>query len=1057
MKHSRNTTLAAALVLLWVAGGTSASPIGTAFTYQGQLKQRGVAVNGAADFQFSLWNDLVSVAPGSQVGPTLIFDGQGPNPLPIDVANGLFTVQLDFGDDAFTGDARWLEITVTYPAGASPVTLDPRHTVTPAPYALALPALRTQQNVTSPNLLGGSSGNSVTAGVHGATIGGGGPGNTVTDAWGTVGGGASNRAGDGTGTTADAAYATVGGGTGNVASGLRSTIAGGRNNTASGALSAVGGGFNNTASNTDSTIAGGAGNDASGYICTIAGGTANTAAGSKSAVGGGEGNTAGGSFAAIPGGSNNHSAGNYSFAAGQRAQANHSGSFVWSDSTTADPDFFSSTGDNQFLIKAGGGVGINTNSPGASLHIGGVAGIDGLMFPDGTLQTTAAIGGGGDSLWTASGNNIFYTAGNVGIGTSLTVFRLNVKSTSGSAVYGSTSASSGNARGVLGDTASPDGAGVWGYNDAEVGAAIGVHGLTNSPTGFGGYFDGRGYFSDNVGIGVTNPTAKLHIGGTAGVDGLMFPDGTLQTSAAGNGGAGDGHSLDAADGSPVDAVFVDNNGNVNLTGRLRADAELIAEDGVKFEDAVSGTDLASLTRNADGHGQLVTFANGVSVASAVIGTDTEVNGAGGLALLSFDNALGPAVKLNSVSNAGRVTLARSTGLATIDETLVLYANAPKPLSPLSLTNSGGLDILGPAGDRRVTIRGNDGRYSSTMDFFNSDGAATVTIRSGDTTGDEGFITTQNLHVGGSTQLDATVTIQEETGIALNVNDSLLVTGTDANRFTGINRDYKAATDEAFGVGRAGPLASPDVGMYVESGMDGNPYYGYAIESIQGDPFTVAKHYFDSNDWTLELFDNPVLTVTWEGTLLAGDCSTDAPALEACGSTILRGHTVIEGRLGVNRPSLSEHPIKVGTDGQLDGNGAYLNKFGQWHSTSDRESKTDFDSIDDTEILSKLVAMPVMRWRYKGESDSLRHIGAVAQDFHAAFQLGDDDRHIGMVDADGIAFAAIKGLHQLVGLQETRIQELQSEKETEIAELRRRIAKLEALAVRAGDRPTGATR
>lgn len=259
----------------------------------------------------------------------------------------------------------------------------------------------------------------------------------------------------------------------------------------------------------------------------------------------------------------------------------------------------------------------------------------------------------------------------------------------------------------------------------------------------------------NVGVGTTSPAAKLHISGAAGVDGLMFPDGTLQTTA---GSTADGHSLDAADGDPVDAVFVDNNGNVNLTGRLRADGELIAEDGVKFEDAVSGTDLASLTRNADGHGQLVTFANGISVASAVIGTDTEANGAGGLALLSFDNALGPAVKLNSVSNAGRVTLARSTGPFTIDETLVLYANAPEPSSPLSLTNSGGLDILGPAGTPTVTIRGNDGQASSGMDFLNSDGVPTVTIRSGNTTGDDGTITTQDLHVSGSTQLDGSVGI-----------------------------------------------------------------------------------------------------------------------------------------------------------------------------------------------------------------------------------------------------------------------------------------------------------
>jgi len=67
----------------------------------------------------------------------------------------------------------------------------------------------------------------------------------------------------------------------------------------------------------------------------------------------------------------------------------------------------------------------------------------------------------------------------------------------------------------------------------------------------------------NVGLGIISPTAKLHIGGTPGVDGIMFPDGTLQTSAGGA-GSGDGHSLDAADGNPLDVVYVDNEGNVSI-------------------------------------------------------------------------------------------------------------------------------------------------------------------------------------------------------------------------------------------------------------------------------------------------------------------------------------------------------------------------------------------------------------------------------------------------------------------------------------------------------------
>ena len=63
-------------------------------------------------------------------------------------------------------------------------------------------------------------------------------------------------------------------------------------------------------------------------------------------------------------------------------------------------------------------LGIGTSVPQTKLHLGGVAGVDGIMFPDGTLQTTAAGSiVGGDSVWSLNGANAFYNAGNVGIGT----------------------------------------------------------------------------------------------------------------------------------------------------------------------------------------------------------------------------------------------------------------------------------------------------------------------------------------------------------------------------------------------------------------------------------------------------------------------------------------------------------------------------------------------------------------------------------------------------------------------------------------------------------------
>jgi hypothetical protein len=102
--------------------------VGTAFTYQGQLKEGGAPANGDYDLMFTLFNQE---SEGDQVGePVEVLEHT--------VTNGLFTVQLDFGPELFDGQALWLEV-VVQPCGdegETPVTLSPRQPVTAAPYAM---------------------------------------------------------------------------------------------------------------------------------------------------------------------------------------------------------------------------------------------------------------------------------------------------------------------------------------------------------------------------------------------------------------------------------------------------------------------------------------------------------------------------------------------------------------------------------------------------------------------------------------------------------------------------------------------------------------------------------------------------------------------------------------------------------------------------------------------------------------------------------------------------------------------------------------------------------
>ncbi len=84
--------------------------------------------------------------------------------------------------------------------------------------------------------------------------------------------------------------------------------------------------------------------------------------------------------------------------------------------------------------------------------------------------------------------------------------------------------------------------------------------------------------------------------------------------------------------------------------------------------------------------------------------------------------------------------------------------------------------------------------------------------------------------------------------------------------------------------------------------------------------------------------------------------------------------------------------------------------GSWTSLSDANAKHAFEPVDPAEVLAKLAEMPLHRWSYKAQDPAIRHIGPTAQDFHAAFGVGDDPTGITTVDADGVALAAIQALH-----------------------------------------------
>ena len=103
----------------------------------------------------------------------------------------------------------------------------------------------------------------------------------------------------------------------------------------------------------------------------------------------------------------------------------------------------------------------------------------------------------------------------------------------------------------------------------------------------------------------------------------------------------------------------------------------------------------------------------------------------------------------------------------------------------------------------------------------------------------------------------------------------------------------------------------------------------------------------------------------------------------------------------------------------------------WSFSSDRDLKEDFEPVNGMQVLEKVARLPISEWNYKGYSQ--RHIGAMAQDFHAAFPLNESTTTLNDADLHGVALAAIQGLNEKV-----------KEKDAKISELEKRLSDLERM-------------
>ncbi|MEN8180840.1 MAG: tail fiber domain-containing protein [Pseudomonadota bacterium] len=107
--------------------------------------------------------------------------------------------------------------------------------------------------------------------------------------------------------------------------------------------------------------------------------------------------------------------------------------------------------------------------------------------------------------------------------------------------------------------------------------------------------------------------------------------------------------------------------------------------------------------------------------------------------------------------------------------------------------------------------------------------------------------------------------------------------------------------------------------------------------------------------------------------------------------------------------------------------------------SDRNNKEGIEPVDNASVLEAVAELPISIWEYK-EQDGVKHLGPMAQDFHAAFGLGNDPKGISSIDTGGVALAAIKGLNEVGQSRDKVIEILKAENE----ELTARLTMLENL-------------
>lgn len=736
--------------------------------------------------------------------------------------------------------------------------------------------------------------------------------------------------------------------------------------------------------------------------------------------------TAGG-FAATALGHSTTATGGQSLAAGYRAKALHNGSFVWADLHDAD---FVTTGTNQFLIRASGGVGINNNNPnGAALAVGGNVNVEGVVSVN--ALSAASV--------TASQIN--------GNASGLTDLPVNALSLAGAPTNSSIVAWGWNASGqVTVPTGLIDAAAISAGNHHSMalkrdGTIVvwgsGLTGQTNVPAGLSNVVAISAGGSHSLALRADGTVAGWGNGSVS-----TPPVGLNNVSAISAGGQ---HNLALkTDGTVVTWGF-NGSGQTNMPPGVTSVAGIAAGGFHSLAVRSNGTVIA-WGYNGNGQTNVPAGLSNVKAIAAGYYHSLALRNDGTLVAWG-DNSVG---QTNIPAGLGNV-IAIAAGFAhnlalKADGTLVAWGDNSSGQTNVPVIATHVIAVApGCAASHVLALVP---RVQSPVAWLDADNTFNGNVQfNGVINGKVGINTVpqQVLHVnvpsglGEGMQIDC-ATAGHSPAIYLNHtgpsgrNFRLASYGDNSTPGKFIIRDDTAGADR-FTIDSTGILTGNGSGL---TSLNASSLSSGAVADARLTA-NVALRAGGNNFTGLQTFTSGSVRVNgndnWDVNNNEGDfrVGTDTQRFKigvaqsggGAGDVWMRaqGGTA---RVFIKTPGGTTF---YSNEGQTAGVSLAAGG-GAWTTVSDRNAKENFKPVNPTEVLEKVAALPLSNWNYKAQDANIRHLGPMAQDFKAAFGLGESDTGITTVDADGVALAAIQGLNQKL--------------ETENAELKVRLEKLERL-------------